>query len=92
MQVYGPTQLHGPQSISAPHSARATTPASSTASTSVSDQLDISSTGQLLDKINQLPDVRQDRVSQLRAAIAQGTYETDDKLGTAVNRLLDEIG
>jgi negative regulator of flagellin synthesis FlgM len=92
MQIYGPTQLHGAQPISAPHTARATTAASSTGSTAVSDQLDISSAGQLLDKINQLPSIRQDRVSQLRAAIAQGTYETDDKLGTAVNRLLDEIG
>jgi flagellar biosynthesis anti-sigma factor FlgM len=92
MQIYGPTQLHGAQAISAPHTSRATTAAGSTGSTAVSDQLDISSAGQLLDKINQMPDIRQDRVSQLRAAIAQGNYETDDKLGAAVSNLLDEIG
>jgi negative regulator of flagellin synthesis FlgM len=92
MQIYGPTQLHGAQAISAPHTARATTAAGSTGSTAVSDQLDISSAGQYLDKINQMPEIRQDRVSQLRAAIASGTYETDAKLGAAINGLLDEIG
>jgi negative regulator of flagellin synthesis FlgM len=92
MQVYGPTQLHGAQAISAPHSTRATTAAGSTGSSAVSDQLDISSAGQFLDKISQMPDIRQDRVSQLRAAIAQGNYETDDKLSGAISGLLDEIG
>jgi len=31
-------------------------------------------------------------VSALRQAIASGTYETDDKLDMALDRLLDEIG
>ncbi len=92
MQIYGSTQLHGAQSISAPHATRATSAASSAGSSAVSDQLDISSAGQLLDKINQMPAIRQDRVSQLRAAIASGSYETDDKLSSALNGLLDEIG
>ncbi|HEX4148307.1 MAG TPA: flagellar biosynthesis anti-sigma factor FlgM [Pirellulales bacterium] len=91
MQVSGVTQLHGAQAINAPHSARASSLGSTTGST-ISDQLDISPAGQLLDQINQMPDIRQDRVSQLRSAIAGGTYETDDKLNTAVNNLLDEIG
>lgn len=38
-----------------------------------------------------MPDVRADRVSQLRAQIANGTYETADKLDLAMNRLLDEL-
>jgi negative regulator of flagellin synthesis FlgM len=92
MQIYGSTQLHGAQAISAPHATRATSAASSAGSSAVSDQLDISSAGQLLDKINQMPAIRQDRVSQLRAAIASGSYETDDKLSSALNGLLDEIG
>jgi flagellar biosynthesis anti-sigma factor FlgM len=93
MQIYGATQLHGAQAVNAPHSSTRTSSAgSSTAGSTVSDQLDISAAGQLLDQLNQLPDIRQDRVNQLRASIAAGTYETDDKLGTAVSRLLDEIG
>ncbi|HEX3658854.1 MAG TPA: flagellar biosynthesis anti-sigma factor FlgM [Pirellulales bacterium] len=91
MQIYGATQLHGAQAVNAPHTT-ARSSASSTAGSSVSDQLDISPAGQMLDKMNQLPDIRQDRVSQIRASIAAGTYETDDKLGAAVSNLLDEIG
>ena len=33
----------------------------------------------------------QDRVDQIRAEIANGTYETDDKIDIAVSQLLDEI-
>ena len=39
-----------------------------------------------------VPDIRQDRVSGSRTQIAQGTYETPQKLDVAVSRLLDEIG
>lgn len=92
MQIYGPTQLHGAQSINAPHTARTSGPATGTSTGAISDQLDISDAGQLLDKMSSLPDIRQDRVSQIRAQIANGTYETDDKLGAAVDNLLDEIG
>jgi len=91
MQVYGATQLHGAQAINAPHAAR-TSSVQGTGSSAISDQLDISPAGQLLDQMSQIPDIRQDRVSQIRASIAQGTYETDDKLSTALNHLLDEIG
>ncbi|HEY5313380.1 MAG TPA: flagellar biosynthesis anti-sigma factor FlgM [Pirellulales bacterium] len=92
MQIYGATQLHGAQAVNAPHSTNRTSSASSTAGSSVSDQLDISPAGQMLDQMSQLPDIRQDRVNQIRASIAAGTYETDDKLGKAVSNLLDEIG
>ena len=39
-----------------------------------------------------LPEVRQARVDRIRAEIAAGTYETDEKLEIALGRLLDEIG
>jgi negative regulator of flagellin synthesis FlgM len=39
-----------------------------------------------------LPEIRQDRVDQIRAQIADGTYESEEKLEIAVGRLLDEIG
>ena len=58
----------------------------------IQDELQLSSTGQLVDQIRDLPDIRQDRVDQIRAQIADGTYETEEKLDIAVGRLLDEIG
>ncbi|MFM9058791.1 MAG: flagellar biosynthesis anti-sigma factor FlgM [Planctomycetaceae bacterium] len=37
-------------------------------------------------------DIRFDRVNAIRAAIADGTYETPDKLDAALDRLLDSLG
>jgi negative regulator of flagellin synthesis FlgM len=37
-------------------------------------------------------DIRLDRVNAIRAAIADGSYDTDDKLDIALDRLLDRIG
>jgi negative regulator of flagellin synthesis FlgM len=58
----------------------------------IQDELQLSEEGQLVDKVRSLPDIRQDRVDQIKAQIADGTYETEEKLDIAVGRLLDEIG
>ncbi len=91
MQIYGPSQLHGAQPVNAPHLQR-TTDVRSTSGTSQTDQVDISPAAQLAGQVSEIPDIRQDRVAMIKAAIADGTYETSDKLNTAVDRLLDEIG
>jgi negative regulator of flagellin synthesis FlgM len=89
MQIYGPNQVHGPQNINAPHSHRTPQPKTAAAQ---GDQLDISHAAQIASQLSEIPDVRHDRVSAIRAAIVEGTYETDERLGVAVDRLLDEIG
>jgi negative regulator of flagellin synthesis FlgM len=58
----------------------------------IQDELQLSDAGQLVDKVRDLPEIRQDRVDQIRAQIADGTYESEEKLEIAVGRLLDEIG
>ena len=92
MQIYGPSQLHGARTHQ--HSAHfnAATDTRPASSTSQTDQVDISPAAQLAGQVSEIPDIRQDRVASLKAAIANGTYETDDKLNTALDRLLDEIG
>jgi negative regulator of flagellin synthesis FlgM len=92
MQIYGPSRLHGAQPIGAPHTSRLSQPQAPNQSGAIQDELQISEAGQMLDKVHQLPDVRHARVDQIRAQIAEGTYETDDKLELAIGRLLDEIG
>jgi len=92
MQVYGPAHLHGPQSISAPHTSPASRPQSGPRSAPIQDEVQISSQGDILSRLADIPEIRQDKVAALRAAIANGTYETDEKLGVALDRLLDEIG
>jgi len=92
MQIYGPAHLHGPQSISPPHTSRLSPPENRPESAPIRDELNISDAAQLADQVHQLPEIRQDRVNAIRAQIAAGTYETQDKLDIAVSRLLDEIG
>jgi negative regulator of flagellin synthesis FlgM len=45
----------------------------------------------MLDGINQLPEIRYERVEEIRQQIAAGAYETPEKLELAVERLLDEL-
>jgi negative regulator of flagellin synthesis FlgM len=92
MQIYGPTHIHGPQSLGAPHNARTPSAVDAPRSAAPTDEVQISSVGQFLDRIGQLPEIRSGRVEQLRAAIAQGNYDSDDKLSVALDRLLSEIG
>ena len=92
MQVYGPAHLHGPQPISSPHTPRGGQAPQSVGFQAGGDEVQISDTARLVEMAGQLPDIRQDRVSQIRQQIAAGTYETDEKINLALERLLDEIG
>ena len=93
MQISGPSYIHAPHATNNPHATRGSqSVGASNTPASVSDQLDISAAGQLADRMSEIPDIRQDKVNALRSAIAEGTYETDEKLGVALDRLLDEIG
>ena len=56
------------------------------------DQLDISAEAQLISQSNSTDGIRMDRVNDIRTQIANGQYETTEKLDAAVSRLLDEIG
>ena len=69
------SQLHGAQAINNPHTQR-TAGTQSAAGTSQTDQVDISPQAQLADQVNNIPDIRADRVATIKAAIADGTYET----------------
>lgn len=88
MQINGINNVHGPQSISQPHRAAAAQP---TQSAPTGDSIEISSEATLLSRINDIPDVRADRVADIKSQIADGTYETNAKLDLAVSRLLDEL-
>lgn len=92
MHIYGPAHLHGAQPIGPPHTSRASKPPAPSQTGPIQDELEISDAGQLVNRIGEMPEVRQARIDQIRAQIAAGTYETDEKLEIAVGRLLDEIG
>ena len=92
MHIYGPSQLHGPQSIGAPHGARPAQPMARPQAAQIADEVNISDAARLVEQVQQMPEMREDRVEAVRQQIAAGTYETGDKLNAALDRLLDEIG
>jgi flagellar biosynthesis anti-sigma factor FlgM len=55
------------------------------------DQVEISEAAQLLSKMSQLPEIRKDKVEQVRQAILQGDYETPDKIAITADRILKEL-
>ena len=86
----GPAFLHGAQPINAPHRAASAQPAPARQSSQV-DQLDISPQADFVSRVRDIPDIRADRVAEIRAQIAAGEYETEEKLSIALDRLLDEF-
>lgn len=90
--IYGTAHVHASQGISAPHRLLPPQAPSSTPSSYGVDQLDISPQADLVAQVRNLPDIREDRVAQIKAQIASGAYETPEKLDIALSRLLDEIG
>lgn len=55
------------------------------------DRIEISQRSQWLSKLKQLPDVRQDLVDRIKEEIAQGSYETPDKIEQAIDELLSDL-
>ncbi len=55
------------------------------------DRVELSDHARYLDHLRRLPDVRHDRVREIRAAIRNGDYETDEKFDVAVNRLFEDL-
>jgi len=65
-------------------------PAASNPAAADADRVELSDFARFLDLLRQLPEVRQERIDQLRQAIADGSYETDEKIDVAIERLVDE--
>jgi len=56
-----------------------------------SDQIELSDTAKILAKLADLPEVREDLVARVRAEIADGTYETSEKLDAAIEGLAEDL-
>ena len=59
---------------------------------SSSDRVEVSEVARWLEQMNQLPAIREDKVAAARAAIANGSLDTDAKLSEALSRMIDDIG
>ena len=80
-----PAALNGSARTSRAGAAATTTPRGG-------DRVEFSSQAKLLSKLKELPDVRDDLVGSVRAQIDAGQYETEERLDTAINALLEELG
>jgi negative regulator of flagellin synthesis FlgM len=95
MEVQGPGSVQRPSSV---QRSLPTGPAKSARSADSAavpatpkDAVEISSTGQLLDKLSKSPEVRAERLAQIKADIASGHYDTDEKLEAALMNLFQSM-
>ena len=98
MQING---INGAQSVNPTNQVESAKATQATSITNPTDQVEISveaemnsPTVEMIEQlqVQDLPEIRTDRVAQIREAIESGTYETGEKLDIAIDRLLDEIG
>jgi len=93
MHVHGPAHLHGIHGVVAPQGAGpARGPEGPVSPGAPRDELSLSDVGPFVEMARGLPEIREERVAELRAALAEGTYDVESKLDLAISRLLDEIG
>jgi len=90
MEVQGPGGVSGPQRINF-HRIEAQRPAELSATGPVADRAEISEVARLLNKLAEVPDIRMDRVAELRQLISSGQYETPERIAGAVDRILEEL-
>ncbi len=99
MQIYGPFRVSTTQPTTSAQRAQPQKPAdvAPKPSTSPVDQLDLSSTVSGVNRISSTSEVagggeiRIERVAEIRRQIAEGSYETPEKIDAALDRLLDQF-
>lgn len=91
MQIRGTSGVQTPTQVNFANRIQSTEPSNVATQIDTTDQIDISSEAQQLAGLNEAPDIRADRVAEIRQQIETGQYETTEKLETAVDRLLDKL-
>ena len=92
MNISGVSSTHGSASVNSVQGIEATEAASKTQSEGLAEVRDnVSLSVDAVQATETVGDVRLDRVNSIRAAIADGSYETPEKLDVALDRLLDRL-
>ena len=90
MEVHGPGGVSGPNRIDF-HRVQPQRPPELDASKQVRDRAEISEEARLLNKLAEIPDVRADKVAELKELIASGRLETPERIAKTVERILEEL-
>ena len=99
MQIYGPYRVSTTQANSGPQRNQPQKPAETASKPSATpmDQLDLSQGAGSVNRLGATApvagngEIRIDRVAEIRRQIADGSYETPEKLDAALERMLDQI-
>jgi len=91
MEVQGPGSVQRSVPTGPAKSARPAAQPQSAAPATPKDAVEISSSGQLLDKLSKSPQIRAERLAQIKAAIDSGHYDTDEKLEAALMSLFQSM-
>lgn len=92
MNISGVSSAHGSVSVSGVQGVEATDATAKTQAEGLAEVHDnISVSVDAVQAAETVSDVRLDRVNSIRSAIADGTYETAEKLDVALDRLLDRL-
>jgi negative regulator of flagellin synthesis FlgM len=92
MHIHGPSSIHGPHGVNAPHMTTRSTGTQPKTPGGPVDRVDISPAAQAASRAAESGKIRHDLVNLIRGQIANGTYDTPEKMDIALERLLDEIG
>jgi len=88
--IYGINGAGGPHPLRAQTAAKSGRSEPKAAVGEKADQVEISDVARLMHKIAQLPEIRTEKVLPVKQALAEGRYESEEKLSVAVDELLDE--
>lgn len=55
------------------------------------DRVEISPIARLMSEVSELPEIRAEKVAQVRAEIEAGTYITPERLDIAITRMLEDL-
>ena len=92
MNISGVSSTHGSASVNSVQGVEAIDATSKTQSEGLTEVRDnVSLSVDAVQAAETVGDVRLDRVNSIRAAIADGSYETPEKLDVAIDRLLDRL-
>jgi len=97
MDVHGPGSVNGSERIRG-RKAYGGPERGSGETRAVNDRVEISSQAvkraevdAFREKLHDVPDVRADRVSELRELVSSGRYETEERIDGTINRVLSEF-
>jgi negative regulator of flagellin synthesis FlgM len=91
MEIFGAGGAQGPQPIYPRLAPLGVDSGASVHAGAPRDHVEISPLGQMLDGISRLPEIRHERVEEIRRQIAEGTYDTPERLELALDRMFDEF-